>query len=199
MKKKAIFGVGGLARELYYQLLDKNIVFFVDDDFICDSKKIDNKPIYPISDFNSLNYELIIAVSDPLVRNKIVSKLPADTSFWSFIHSSVELNNTIKLGKGSILMKNAILTTSIEIGDFAIIHSFVVVAHDCVIGDYFCATYGAKVSGNVKIGMNFFMGSNSSIRENITICDNVKLGIGSVVVKNINYPGKYIGVPCKKL
>ena len=124
MKKKAIFGVGGLAKELYYQLPDKNVVFFVDNNFFNESKKIDNRPIYPISDFDNSNFELILAISDPLIRSKIVNQLPIETLFWSFVHPSVDLNNSIKLGKGSIIMKNSILTASIELGDFAIIHSF---------------------------------------------------------------------------
>ena len=199
MKKKAIFGVGGLAKELYYQLLDKNILFVVDDNYLEKSIAIDDKKIISLSQFNSHDYEIIIALSDANTRLRVFNQLPKDTSYWSFIHPSVELNSSIKFGKGAIFMKNSILTTSIEIGDFPILHSFVVIAHDSKIGSFFCATYGAKVSGNVKIGDNVFLGTNSSIKENIKICDNVVLGIGAVAVKDIFESGKYAGVPCKKI
>ena len=68
-----------------------------------------------------------------------------------------------------------------------------------VIGDFFSAMAGSVVSGNVLIGDSCYMGNNSSIREKITICEDVIIGMNGCVVKNIDKPGTYVGVPVNKI
>jgi acetyltransferase-like isoleucine patch superfamily enzyme len=48
------------------------------------------------------------------------------------------------------------------------------------------------------IGDNVSIGSNSTILP-VYICDRVVIGAGSVVTKNIERPGIYVGNPAKKL
>jgi len=198
-KCRAIFGIGGLARELYFNLVDKNVVFFVDDNFYRDDIFFENKLIKPISDFNPDNYSIIIAVSEPIKRQNIIKRLPVNTEFWSFIHPSINLNHTNNIGCGAIILENSIITTNVIIGDFAVIHSFSVIAHDVKIGNFFTCAYGVKISGAVKIGNNVFLGTNSAVKQNISISDNVVIGLSGVVVKNINHSGTFVGVPVKKI
>ena len=47
-----------------------------------------------------------------------------------------------------------------------------------------------------KIADHVLIGSNSTILP-IKICKNVVIGAGSVVTRNINYPGIYAGNPAK--
>jgi acetyltransferase-like isoleucine patch superfamily enzyme len=49
-----------------------------------------------------------------------------------------------------------------------------------------------------KIGNKVYIGSNSTILP-VSICDDVVIGAGSVVTKNINKPGTYVGNPAKFL
>jgi UDP-3-O-[3-hydroxymyristoyl] glucosamine N-acyltransferase len=56
----------------------------------------------------------------------------------------------------------------------------------------------AVIGGNVNIGDCVYMGSCSNIKEKINICDNVTIGMNAAVVKDINVPGTYVGVPAKK-
>ena len=198
-KRKAIFGIGGLARELYFNLDDRDVDFFVDDNFYNNDVFFENKTIKPINQFNPDSYFIIVAIGDPIKRKMIVGKLPLGTKFWSFIHPSVNLNHTIKIGCGAIILKNSIFTTNITIGDFAIMHSFSVVAHDVVIGNFFTSAYGVKISGAVRIGDNVFVGTNSAIKQKICIVDNVVIGLLSAVVKNIESSGTFIGIPAKKI
>jgi sugar O-acyltransferase (sialic acid O-acetyltransferase NeuD family) len=198
-KRKAIFGIGGLARELYFNLEDKDVDFFVDDNFYNNDIFFENKTIKPINQFNPSNYFLIVAIGDPIKRNTVIKRLPLGTKFWSFIHPSITLNQTIKIGCGAIILQNSILTTSITIGDFSVIHSFSVIAHDVVIGNFFTSGYGVKISGSVKIGDNVFLGTNSAIKQEICIVDNVVVGLSSAVVKNIDSSGTFVGIPAKKI
>lgn len=45
------------------------------------------------------------------------------------------------------------------------------------------------------LGNMCYIGSGAVLREGITICDNVVIGAGAVVVRDIEKPGTYVGVP----
>ena len=194
--KKAIIGAGGFAREIRAHMNDDGILMFVDDIYH-DGK---NKYIKKLSDLNVEEYEVIVGIGDPLLRAGIVSRLPQNTKFFSFIHpSALILDNDIFIGEGSIICANVILTTNIAIGEHAHLNLKTTIGHDCIIGGYFTTAPGASISGNCNIGNNVYIGTNASIKEKINICSNVTIGLNAGVVKNIEKSGTYIGTPAKRI
>tara|TARA_R110000772_G_scaffold98399_1_gene197789 strand:- start:1977 stop:2561 length:585 start_codon:yes stop_codon:yes gene_type:complete len=192
MMNLALFGFGGHAREVACQI-DKKVTFFVDD-------KYANEVAKSISEFNPKEYLMMVAVADSKDRADIVNRLPKETSYFTFIHPSVQImDNNIKIGDGSFIGANSILTVNIKMGKHALLNRGNHIGHDCVIGDYFSMMPGSIVSGNVSIKDQVYMGTNSSINEKIHINSNVIIGSNGVVVKNTNKPGVYVGVPTKKL
>ena len=193
--KKALIGSGGFAREIK-QHMNCDLSFFVDDVYW---KKNDSN-ILPLSDFNPIEYEVLVAIGNPLDRYNMVNRLPKETKYFSFIHPSVIiLDDNIKIGEGSIVCAGSILTTNIKIGKHTHINLQTTIGHDSIIGDFFTTAPGAKVSGNCKIGNRVYIGTNASIREKIIICDDVTIGLGSGVVKNILDSGTYLCCPVKKI
>ena len=188
--KLALFGNGGHAREVAAQL-NKEVTFFVDDEFSNESAK-------PISDFKPENYLMMVAVANSKEREKIVKRLPSNTKYFTFVHPTVlSMDNNIEIGEGSFIGAYSILTTNIKVGKHSILNRGNQIGHDTIIGDYFSAMPGAIVSGNVILGENVYMGTNSSIREKIQVCSNVTIGSNATVVKNIITSGTYVGVPGK--
>jgi sugar O-acyltransferase (sialic acid O-acetyltransferase NeuD family) len=190
--KKALIGYGGHAREVMAQMETK-LPCFVDDNYVC-------KKTLPISSLDITKYKVMVAIANPIERNNMVKKLPKGVKFFSFIHpSAIILDKNIKIGKGSFIGANTILTTNISIGDHCILNRSNHVGHDTVVGDYVSMMPGSIISGNCLIGNNVYVGTNSSVREKITICDDVILGLNSGVIKNITESGVYGGTPCKKI
>lgn len=190
MMKLALFGYGGHAREVACQI-DKEVTFFVDDKYTNDIAK-------PISEFNPKKYLMMVAVADSKDRADIVNKLPKETSYFTFIHPSVKImGNNIKIGEGSFIGVNSILTVNIKIGKHTLLNRGNHIGHDCTIGDYFSMMPGAILSGDVNVEDQVYMGTNSSIKEKLNICSNSTIGMNSCVVKNINVSGVYIGTPSK--
>ena len=190
--KLALFGNGGHAREVAAQL-NKEVTFFVDDEFSNESAK-------PISDFKPENYLMMVAVANSKEREKIVKRLPSNTKYFTFVHPTVlSMDNNIEIGEGSFIGAYSILTTNIKIGKHSILNRGNQIGHDTLIGDYFSAMPGAIVSGNVKIYDLVYIGNNSSIREKLSIHSLTTIGSNAAVVKNIKEPGIYVGVPSKKL
>jgi len=190
--KLALFGYGGHAREVACQIEDE-VTFFVDDEYA-------NNVAKPISEFNPQEYAMMVAVADPKDRFDIVQRLPKETQYFTFVHPTVQiLNSNIKVGVGSFIGVNSILTTNIELGRHSILNRGNQIGHDCKIGSYFSAMPGAIVSGNVTIFDMVYMGTNSAIKEKLSIHSLSTIGMNSCVVKHIEEPGIYVGVPAKKI
>lgn len=191
--KKALVGYGGFAREIKHHM-QCELSFFVDDEYYDGAVGT-----FPLSEFNPFEYQLLIAIGDPLTRKRIVDKLPPETEFFSYVHPSAIIldKESVEIGEGSFICSSCILTTNIKIGKHSHLNLSTTVGHDTVTGDFFTTAPGAKISGNCLIGDYVYVGTNSSIKEKISICDNVKIGLNAGVVKNINEPGVYVGTPAK--
>jgi sugar O-acyltransferase (sialic acid O-acetyltransferase NeuD family) len=192
MKVKALIGAGGFALEVKTYLGIKDIKMFVDDNYW----KKNNSNIYPLSQFDESKYKVVIAIGDPKERKKMVEKLPKNTEYFTFIHPTVIFDlNTVEVGNGVIICPYCVLTTNIKIGNHCHFNLLSTVGHDSIISDFVTTAPGTKISGNCNIGESVYFGTNSSVKEKITICNEVTVGMGAAIIKNINEPGTYIGVP----
>jgi sugar O-acyltransferase (sialic acid O-acetyltransferase NeuD family) len=190
--KKALFGYGGHAREVAAQI-GEDVEFYVDD-------KYSNHIAKPISSFNPKTHQMMVAIGDSRARLDIVQLLPKETIYFTFIHpTALILDNNIEIGVGSFIGAYSILTTNIKIGKHALLNRANQIGHDSEIGDYFSTMPGAIVSGNVKIYDGVYLGTNSSIKEKLIIHSLTTIGMNSCVVKDIESPGVYAGVPAKKI
>jgi sugar O-acyltransferase (sialic acid O-acetyltransferase NeuD family) len=194
--KRALIGAGGFAREIKSHIGDYTMKCFIDDSFW----KENDDYIFPLSQFNPDEYEVIVAVGNPKDRYDIIQRLPKNTKYFTYIHPSVLiLGNDVKIGKGSIICAGCILTTNINIGDHAHLNLQTTVGHDCEIHNFFTTAPGAKISGNCRIYDCVYIGTNASIKEKITIRSFSTIGMNAAIVKNIEEPGTYVGVPAKKI
>ena len=190
--KLALYGYGGHAREIASQI-GKEVTFFVDDQY-------SNNVAKPISSFDPTQYHMMVAVGDSKDRFEMVQKLPKETEFFTFIHpTALILDNNVEIGEGSFIGAYSILTTNIKIGKHALLNRGNQIGHDTTIGDYFSAMPGVIISGNCKIHDCVYIGTNVSIRQKISIHSLSTIGMNAAVVKDIESPGVYAGVPAKKI
>lgn len=194
-KQLALFGHGGHAREVAAHI-GRPITFFVDTGY----PTSDN--VKCIADFDPEVYAMMVSVGDPVLRQRIVESLPADTTYFTFIHPTALIldPDLVSIGTGSFVGAYSIITTDVQIGEHAILNRGVHIGHDTRIGNYFSAMAGAIVSGNCNIGDAVYLGTNSSIREFSKLDNYVKLGANSCLVENeLVRAGIYGGVPAKIL
>jgi sugar O-acyltransferase (sialic acid O-acetyltransferase NeuD family) len=189
--KKVLIGNGGHAREVIAQMgvkMDR----FVDDQYV-------DEETFPISKLDPEKHAVMIAVADSKDRFDIAQRLPKGIQFFNFIHPTALIMDNVEIGEGSFIGAYSILTTNIKIGKHAILNRGNHIGHDCIIGNYFSAMPGAIVSGNVHIGNRVYLGTNSSVIEKKYLLHDIKIGANSTVVKDIEEPGIYVGVPTKKI
>lgn len=190
--KKALVGYGGHAREVMAQM-GIQLTCFVDDEYVTNNTQ-------PLSKFNPKEYAVMVAIANSKDRYDIIQRLPKETKYFTWVHpTAIIMDDNVVIGEGSFIGANSILTTNIKLGKHAILNRSNHIGHDSVIGDYFSAMPGAIVSGDVRIYDMVYMGNNSSIKEKMSIHSFVTIGMNGAVIKNINEPGIYVGVPTKKL
>ena len=96
-------------------------------------------------------------------------------------------------------MAGVIINACAKIGVQSIVNTACVVEHDVVIGDFTMLAPHSTVCGFTKIGNNCWVGAGATINNVIKICDDVMLGSGSVVIKDIDESGTYVGVPAGRI
>lgn len=194
--KRALIGAGGHAQEVRAHMGDFTIPCFVDDNYWSPNPT----NIFPLSKFDPTEYEVIIALGSSKDRFDVAQRLPKETKYFTYIHPSAQLlAKDIRIGEGSFIGANCVLTYNIKIGNHALLNRAVHIGHDCRIGNYFSAMPGAIVSGNVTMFDLVYMGTNSSIKEKLSIYSLATIGANAAVVKHIKEPGIYAGVPAKKI
>jgi sugar O-acyltransferase (sialic acid O-acetyltransferase NeuD family) len=202
MKSLVIWGAGGFAKEAYWlaQQCNKQVDAFIDitQETECCGIKVEKENY-----FDPIKHLAIVAVGSPILRKKITNKiisLYGESVFETLIAPSVNLmSKNIKIGFGSIICANCILTGDIILGNHSQLNLATTIGHDVKVGDFFTTAPGTHISGKVNIKDCVYFGTNSSCIEEINICDNATIGACACVTKNINESGIYVGVPAKKL
>lgn len=96
-------------------------------------------------------------------------------------------------------MPGVIINNSTKIGKGCIVNTGSTVDHDCIIEDYVHISPGTNIAGGVFVGEETWLGIGSKVINNIKIIKGCKIGAGSVVVKDINKAGTYVGVPVRNI
>ena len=115
------------------------------------------------------------------------------------IASSAYVSKHAKIGEGTIIMHQAMVNANVSIGINNIINTKALIEHDTIIGDYNHISTNAVLNGNVKIGNECFVGSNTTFVNGKAIADTIFIGVNSVINKNINESGIYVGNPIRKI
>lgn len=146
------------------------------------------------------DYDFIVAIGNNKIRKLIMTKLEnINASLGILIHPSAVIGCDVSLGVGTVVMAGAIINTSTQIGKGCIINTGSTIDHDNFIEDYVHISPGVKVAGGVTIGMNSWIGIGSTIINNKSICADVMVGAGTVVIKDIDESGTYVGCPARRL
>ena len=106
--------------------------------------------------------------------------------FCNFIHPSVMLAKSAKIGLGNVLLANVVVNCNAILGNFNTVNSGTLLGHDITVGNnnYFAGQ--VCVGSGLSIGNENFIGLNSSIRNGITIGNNNIVGMSSNITKSVD-------------
>lgn len=210
MKPIVIIGAGGFGREVQWlieRINEKKMTWEIKgyiDDGIEAGTEINGYSVLGGTDY-LLNLErqmyVVCAIGASKTRKKVIEKLMnrKNLEFPNLVDPSVQMSKYVELGKGNVICAGSILTVNIVIEDFVILNLDCTVGHDVVLNSFVTVYPGVNISGCVTVGEYAEIGTGSQIIQGRTISQDTIVGAGSVVVKNIELSGTYVGVPARKM
>ncbi len=206
-----VIGAKGFAKELLevltsskYSFNEENLFFF--DDINDDIPKYlfgKYKVLKSLDEvkfiFENKSNKFCLGIGDPKIRKKLAN---------IFINLNGELKTVIsktseigsfgnKIGQGSTIIGNAIITNDVIIGKGALIYMNTSLTHDVRIGDYVQISPGVSILGRSIIGDYVMIGAGAIILPDIKVGSNCIIGAGAVVTKDVPDNSVVVGVPGK--
>ncbi len=200
-KDVIIMGAGGHAKVVADIVLRSgdNLIGFLDDN---DEKQgtvvyKDYRVIGKICD--SADYtdkHFIVAVGDNKTRVSIVNN--NDLMWYTAIHPNAVIADTVKIGKGTVVMAGAVVNPDTVIGKHCIINTSCSIDHDNKLGNFVHVSPGAHLAGTVNVGDYSWICTGASVINNITVASDVTIGAGATVLADITESGVYVGTPAER-
>jgi acetyltransferase-like isoleucine patch superfamily enzyme len=193
MRRLAIFGFGGMGRDLLTAARNEitsgryDSLIFVDDRT---SPSVMGVPALSPAQLVPTD-EVVIAVGGAAVRRAISARLA--NRFAKVMAPTVVIGGDFST-----------LTTSSRIGRHFQCNAYGFVAHDCVIGEF--VTFGPRVTcnGNVHIEDDVYVGANAVIKNGLpdqplTIGAGATIGMGAVVTRSVAPGTVVVGNPARPI
>lgn len=203
-KKLVIFGLGEIAQVAahYFQTdSDYQVVAFTVDQGYVTQEEFCGLPAvafeelpdrYPPEDF-----ALFIAVGyarlNDLRREKYLAAKGQGYQLASYVSSRATILNDEQFGDNCFILENNTLQPFSTIGDNVFLWSGNHIGHHARIGDHCFLASHVVVSGGVVIEDSCFVGVNVTIRDHIRIGRKCLLGAGSIILKDAEPEGLYVG------
>ena len=140
----------------------------------------------------------VIAIGNGAIRRRITGMM-GNVDWYTAIHPSAVIADGTSIGEGTVIMAGAVIGPDVRIGRHCIINTSSVVEHDNEIEDFVHISVGTKLAGTVHVGEGSWIGIGAVVSNNLSICADCMVGAGAVVIKDIDSPGTYVGVPAAKL
>lgn len=211
MKKKIVLVGGGDFAKKVIRLIQHN----TDYEIIGYTDLSDAGPLFDVpyigSDKDIVNikkqYQVDLAVlciaGNIKIRNKrnqlIQSYLAIGFTFPTIVSRNAKIDETVIFESGVLVFDDVFIDFETVVGAYSVINLKVLLGHHTHIGQNCVISPMTIIGGRTKIGNNCFVGINATVNPLITITNDVVVGSGSVVTKNIETKGTYVGNPIKKV
>lgn len=211
MKRIAVFGCGGLGKEIVMLIEQINaaapewqIIGFFDDGVAQNSVVNGYRCLGGMAEVNQLEEStgLVLAIGNPAIKKNVYAKVQNQNVYYPvLVHPTVQLDDRqyIAIGEGSIITAGNILTVNITLGRHVMLNLACTVGHDAVLEDFTSVMPGVNVSGGVVIREGAYIGTGAKITNHLEIGRYTVVGAGAVVVRSLPARCTAVGVPAKPI
>ena len=166
--------------------------------FLDDAESVKNCAEWPVvgKSNEAPEGEVFVAIGNAATRKRLMD-FYEDRKQPILIHPRAVVAKGVEIGAGTVVMAGAVINSGAKIGRGVIVNTSSSVDHDCKIENFCHISVGTHLSGTVVVGEATWIGAGATVSNNITICGGCMIGAGAVVIKDIDKPGSYIGVPAR--
>ncbi len=209
-RELVVVGAGGFGRETVEAVRALNAVGarwrlagYLDDDPARHGTVIDGVAVLGGTEElgNMPDVSVVVAVGRPdnyLSRPRIVERLGIPPErYATILHPSASVSSTSRVGPGTVLLAQTVLTAAVTVGSHVAIMPHVILTHDDVIGDFATMASGACLGGHVQVGRCAYVGAGALVRERCGIGSGALVGMGAVVTRDIPPNEVWAGIPAR--
>ena len=200
MNKLIIIGAGGHGKVIVDNALKNGYrnICFIDDHA---KGEVLGFPVVGtrenIEYFNDGKTDFIIGIGNNATRKEIAEAY--HVNWVSIVHPSAQIAFNAEIGKGTVVMANAVINACATVGEHCIINTGAIIEHDNVVENYVHISPNAALGGAVRIGANSHIGIGATVKNNTDVCYDCIIGAGAVVIHDIKTSGTYKGVPAEEV
>lgn len=182
-----------------------NVVAFTVNKEYIKEPTFKNLPVIPFEEleqyYSPSDYKLfapMTGVKMNTLRKKIYEEGKSKGyNFISYISSKATICDN-KIGENCFILEDNTLQPFTEIGNNVVMWSGNHIGHHGKIEDHVFFTSHVVLSGHCHVKERVWLGVNSTIRDFITLGEGSLIAMGSLITKNTDDNGFYIGFPAKK-
>lgn len=194
-----LYGARGQAKVIYDLILSNNLLL----EYLVDDNPPENFPhnlnIYIPCEELLKDKNLIIAIGNNQIREKIYHQIMNWCHFDTMQHYSAYVSRFTTMGEGTVIMPNVCINAEVNIGKHCIINTASVIEHECIIEDFVHISPNASLAGNIVVKKGAHVGLGANVIQGITIGENAIIGAGAVVLKDVPANAVVVGNPGKIL
>ncbi len=208
MKPVIIFGAGEFAEVAHFYLThdsDKKITAFTVDSDRVTTNQFNGLPVIPFEElsqsFPPSDFDMLVAIGYSRMNqgraDKCLQAKEKGYQLISYICSKSVIWPGLTIGENCFILENMTIQPFVTIGNNVTLWSGNHIGHHSRIGDNCFLTSHVVVSGGVEIGNNCFLGVNATIRDHIKIAPYCVIGASTLILKDTQEKGVYIGNPAE--
>lgn len=202
----AILAAGDLGKQIaHYAIEDghyKKVVFFDD---VTQEKFINGFPVLGkqsdiLKEYEEGSFdELIIALGYKhlSIKKNLYHQFAGRIPFGKVVHSTSWADPSAVIEEGCVIYPRCSIDAHVHIQANTILNISCTIAHDTIIGKHCFLSPRIAIAGFVNVSERCIIGINSTIIDNISIPEATQIGGGTVVIKNIDQAGLYVGNPAR--
>ena len=148
-----------------------------------------------------LNGQYIISVTRDLeLRRSLSARLDQENlSRATFVHHTCWIDPTAKIGPGTFISPFCTVASNSEVGKDCLLAPYCLIGHVSKIGNGCLFNPGVNIAGSCTIEDHCKFNLRSSVIDRMFIWTGSEIGAGSLVTKNIEQPGTYVGTPARRV
>jgi len=139
-----------------------------------------------------------IAIGEGASREREAAAL-ASKPLATIVHPRASVSAHARVAAGTFVAAQALMAPGASVGRAAIVNHGAVIDHDVRVGEFCHLAPLSAMGGGVQIGDRVLVGSGATVLPGMRIADDVTVGAGAVVREHLTAPGRYAGVPARRL